>query len=927
MAENNTIATMSVNVGGQMQYASGVWQSGQLTTSALVRYAQGNTSASVRQEAVSELLSGRQLNEQQIQFVQSQFEKDVALYQELLTDKRFVNALQQANESLAYVPSDTQSPVSERFIQGLIEQNTSGLTADEIRKLCALVTTKEAVFPNGVRFGFQREKLLTNFIVNANQSVLCADLLKEFVATDRPCEFILDDGGVKARKAGGLYAWKYQQQENQIQYVGADIQLKSNVFDETIYHEMRHHVTTPQINDARMRANQNPIFHFISEVDTCVYDCFFDSRIRDNQIVSSIIERCRQQAIQQNSNLTQTEQIRLGNDKARHILMKLYLTSPEERIDYYKELRKDGVLELPDDFDKVTAINKVIPETQNTGLWHSLNDMERLTEAWAHYYAPNYVTEMKKYLENSVNEQKGINGFVEQYHTSDVMAYIQENLGLQGVPSAHFAQYLGEKYLNLPQNQNISGLVPLIQNGTTLATQSYFAIHPKEVNQSFKIGQGTINLTPLHYALRENRLDTVHMLLQNPNIDLTIQNEQGESPFGVLLSKVGQSNVDKQLLTETAKMMIAQKAPIITADNASLFEQAVRSDSADILNYVLSECKNAYTTDKNLLLTYIQHRQSFDTFTLDENIVRQLVDFGSFPQTDLSPEMFEQLRSYPFKDEKLRTVFASITPPAENNTLTDVSEPTENEENPEKIQQTSTEPEIQPSDSKNEVQPETENPTESNTQPLSEDSNQTEVQRDAPAEDKNTEEQTSSEPNKPKTNHTPARSQTTRPKTHSQERKTVRPATVPSTSQPVVQPNINTPQNTPRQMETPQNNPQVSDIQSGVMPQSDNARQNDKAEADKQSFLERNWEWLVGLGIAIAVGIGAYFLIRNQKKKTKTAENTVSELNSEVSSLKDKLNAMQTQQNTDTSTNNGNATNTDGIIGLRPIISDDTYNR
>lgn len=906
MAENNTIATMSVNVGGQMQYASGVWQSGQLTTSALVRYAQGNTSDRIRQEAVSELLSARQLNEQQLQFVQSQFEKDVALYQELLTDKRFVNALQQANESLAYVPSDTQSPVSERFIQGLIEQNTSDLTADEIRKLCALVTTKEALFPNGIRLGFQREKLLTNFIMNANQSVLCADLLKDFVATNRPCEFILDDGDAKARKAGGLYVWKSQQQGNQIQYVGADIQLKSNVFDETIYHEMRHHVTTPQINDARMRANQNPIFHFISEVDTCAYDCFFDNRIRDNQVVSTIINKSRQQAIQQNSHLTQTEQIRLGNNKARHILMKLYLSSPKERIDYYKELRKEGLLELPDNFDKVTAINKSIPETQNTGLWYSLNDMEKLAEAWKHYYASNYVDAMKQYLENASTRKNGIKGFVEQYHTPDVMTYIQENLGLQGVPSAHFAQHLGEKYLNLPQNQNANELIPLIQKGTPMAVASYFELHPQEINQSVQIGQGTINLPPLHYALKENRLDVAHTLLKNPNIDLTIQNEQGETPLGVLLSRVGQQNVDNQLLTTTAKMMIAQKAPIITANNASLFEQAIRSDNADILRYVLSECKNDYTTDKNLLLTYIQHRQSFDTFTLDENMVHQLVDFGVSPQTDLPQEMFEQLRSYPFKDEKLRTVFASITPPPTqndvDNTPTDETDPAENEENPEKTQKTSTDPEIQPSDSKNEVQPETENPTESNTQPLSEDSNQTEVQIQTPAEDKNTNEQMPSEPDKPQTNHKTVRPKTTQPKT----RPVAQPRTVASTTQPLVQPNITSTQNTTRPTDSAQNNPQLSNVESGVAPQSDNTRQTAQAEADKQSFLERNWEWLVGLGIAIAVGIGAYFLIRNQKKKTKTAENAVSELSGEVSNLKDKLNAMQTQQN---NVSNNDATN------------------
>lgn len=67
-----------------------------------------------------------------------------------------------------------------------------------------------------------------------------------------------------------------------------------------------------------------------------------------------------------------------------------------------------------------------------------------------------------------------------------------------------------------------------------------------------------------------------------------------------------------------------------------------------------------------------------------------------------------------------------------------------------------------------------------------------------------------------------------------------------------------------------------------------------KAEdANNASWLEKNWQWLVGAGIAVATAITGYFLIRNQKKKTKSANNKASELRSEIASLGERVSELQ----------------------------------
>ena len=83
-----------------------------------------------------------------------------------------------------------------------------------------------------------------------------------------------------------------------------------------------------------------------------------------------------------------------------------------------------------------------------------------------------------------------------------------------------------------------------------------------------------------------------------------------------------------------------------------------------------------------------------------------------------------------------------------------------------------------------------------------------------------------------------------------------------------------------------QQNPEIQRIKQ-------NAELGKAEDANNASWLERNWQWLVGAGIAVAAAITGYFLIRNQKKKTKSANNQASELRSEIASLGERVSELQ----------------------------------
>ena len=72
-----------------------------------------------------------------------------------------------------------------------------------------------------------------------------------------------------------------------------------------------------------------------------------------------------------------------------------------------------------------------------------------------------------------------------------------------------------------------------------------------------------------------------------------------------------------------------------------------------------------------------------------------------------------------------------------------------------------------------------------------------------------------------------------------------------------------------------------------------NAELGKAEDANNASWWEKNWQWLVGAGIAVAAAITGYFLIRNQKKKTKSANNQASELRSEIASLGERVSELQ----------------------------------
>ncbi|MBQ3118000.1 MAG: hypothetical protein IJC11_06760 [Alphaproteobacteria bacterium] len=91
-----------------------------------------------------------------------------------------------------------------------------------------------------------------------------------------------------------------------------------------------------------------------------------------------------------------------------------------------------------------------------------------------------------------------------------------------------------------------------------------------------------------------------------------------------------------------------------------------------------------------------------------------------------------------------------------------------------------------------------------------------------------------------------------------------------------------------------------------------------QAAVEQKSFWERNWQWIVGAVAAVAAAIGAYFLLKKQKKKTKEAKNEVNSLKEQVSTLQDKINELSENGNNSTNNNNnsGNSNSDNSSSGL-----------
>ena len=103
-----------------------------------------------------------------------------------------------------------------------------------------------------------------------------------------------------------------------------------------------------------------------------------------------------------------------------------------------------------------------------------------------------------------------------------------------------------------------------------------------------------------------------------------------------------------------------------------------------------------------------------------------------------------------------------------------------------------------------------------------------------------------------------------------------------------------------------------------------------QAAAEQKSFLERNWQWIIGAVAAVAAAIGGYFLLKKQKKKTKEAKNEVNSLKEQVSTLQDKINELSENGNNNDNSNNsssGLANNSTRIYTHDEIISDINFLR
>ena len=86
-------------------------------------------------------------------------------------------------------------------------------------------------------------------------------------------------------------------------------------------------------------------------------------------------------------------------------------------------------------------------------------------------------------------------------------------------------------------------------------------------------------------------------------------------------------------------------------------------------------------------------------------------------------------------------------------------------------------------------------------------------------------------------------------------------------------------------------------------------------QADQRGFWERNWDWIVAAAVAVAAAIGAFFLIKKQKKKTDEAKKEASTLQTQVTDLTNKVNELTEEKDGSTLANNSTQINTDTLGG------------
>lgn len=865
-----------------VQFDTSLYQTGnQWTASPLVSYFQDGKPIDVQKIVDALFASNQTYTPAEIKFIQ---QKCIQVYQQLLTDPRFKSAIeaQNARTIQGYDVHQFDTPVSEHFMQHLYTLNQTSLTSEELQKLTQLIYTTQLCLPSGITIGTSKEELLTLLIEEANKDLSFVGELRDFIQLGKRCLLKLDSD-MKEKNVNGLTELVFALQPTTNQFILKDttkILVYNNDYHnsfQTLRHELRHLVNSSAIFALEQ---QTTLAHFVNEADAKSINLWMEAANKDNSFFSEIRQNVIHQVQIAYPHKTSEEQMQIAAQKARGIYTSLLLSTDSERGDYLLELHQQGLIQLSSELVDFISVfgwdvyyNQTHDATSSVLSKNTLNDLQRITSLngsvhyWQDYYVNYYRQTQNKYI-------------------PELNDYLQQTFGSHARFGNQLAyQLTGDSRLIQVQNTENETLSTLIQNSRSDISGAYITNNQTIINTPISTPRGQEQ--PFHYALRMGEYKIAMQILQSPNFDYTQTDEESNSPLLAVLKQYVQANnndTHRQQLLFIAHTLV-QNLP---RESANQTDQSGRT----ALYYALGDVE----LTKMLLATgYHTNHTDNQGQTPLEFVQSQPYQISETAISFLQVAM-HNTEEYPSRTNKTATI-NTIIPPKITLTHSNLLDETNTKIHTPVIS-TPAPTNNQPKSEHSEITPQEQTTVltndEPNLNPIMATSDTSPTNKTSPSLSPTIDSTINSQTKvvEPKNDKPQSGMSVPTPQTH------IRPRPKPTTKTTLYNNSISTPQ---REKIPTVNNTHQEETNESMRKRKKQHSNSLTLPPEKLGFWEKNWKWIVGVAVALATAVGAWFLIRKQKKKTDSAKTEVNKLNTQIQTLQSQV-ADLTEQKTNNTT-------------------------
>lgn len=856
------------------QFDTSLYQTGnQWTASPLVSYFQDGKPIDVQKIVDALFASNQTYTPAEIKFIQ---QKCIQVYQQLLTDPRFKSAIEAQNARTAqgYDVHQFDTPVSEHFMQHLYTLNQTSLTSEELQKLTQLIYTTQLCLPSGITIGTSKEELLTLLIEEANKDLSFVGELRDFIQLGKRCLLKLDSD-MEEKNVNGLTELVFAVQPLTNQFILKDttkILVYSNDYHnsfQTLRHELRHLVNSSAIFELEQ---QTTLAHFVNEADAKSINLWMEAANKDNSFFSEIRQNVIRQVQIDYPNKTLEEQMQIASQKARGIYTSLLLSTDSERGDYLLELHQQGLIEIsPELVDFISVFGWDVYYNQTHDAFpsvlsdKSLNDLQRITSLnrsvhyWQDYYINYYRQTQNKYI-------------------PELNDYLQQTFGSHARFGNQLAyQLTGDSRLIQVQNIENETLSTLIQNRRSDISGAYIANNQTIVNTPILTSRGQEQ--PFHYALRMGEYKIAMQILQSPNFNFTQTDREGNSPLLAVLKQYVQANnndTHRQQLLFIAHTLV-QNLP---RESANQTDQSGRTalyyaiGDVELTKILLASGSYANHTDNQgqTPLGFVQNQP----YQINEQAVSLLQ--AAMHNTEEHPSHTNGTATINTTSPTIPLTYSNSSDETRATTHAPIISP----------DSTSNQPKSEHSETIAPEQTTVLTNDEPNLNPIMATSDTSPTNKTSPSLSPTIEATPNPQENdRPQSEMTVPTCQT---QTHSHPQQT--------TNTTLYNNSISVPRGETRPST---NNTHQEEINKQKQEQKKQHSDTLTSPPEKLGFWEKNWKWIVGVAVALATAVGAWFLIRKQKKKTDSAKTEVNKLNTQIQTLQSQV-ADLTEQKTNNTT-------------------------